>query len=161
MTCYIGKSVDLAERYKQHLEKFKKGTHSKRMQREYEVSGVPSCDVVVLAHPDHLDILESVYIKKYHDHYGTRLLNTQYPEVPENPEVLLQNIDLLEHSTSTHLSMLRDFNSRISDLTRTVNTYRTKGVILPEELKRLNYLDSRVKELEQYKALPWWKKIFS
>ena len=56
--------------------------------------------------------------------------------------------------------MITDFNRRISDLDRQVISYKKEGRVLPEELKRLNFLESKVKELEHYKALPWWKKIF-
>lgn len=159
-TCYIGKSVDISVRYHQHLEKFRKGTHSKRMQAEYVRAGEPKCEVVCLAHPDHIDILESLYIDKYHRHYGDRLLNTQFPELPTHGELLMLHQHLLQYSTGDHIYTVIEYENKVQQLTETVKDYRKNGKILPKELELLRTLEQEVKALRAYRNLPWWSKIF-
>lgn len=160
-TCYIGKSVDIGVRYNQHLEKFRKGTHSKKMQAQYNLSGSPKCEALCLAHPDHLDILEAVYIDKYHKHYGDRLLNSQFPPVPPGGEVLLNHLELLQYSTGNHLTTLVNYNTKLNQANDLVNSYKKQGKILPHELDRLGQLEAEVLRLRNYRNLPWWRKIFT
>ena len=61
---YIGKSVNITERFKQHMDKFRKGTAAKAMQNEYDCYGPPDINVLVLCHPDHVDIVESWLISR-------------------------------------------------------------------------------------------------
>ena len=158
---YIGKSVDIGERYKQHLEKFSRGTHSKKMQDHYNVWGIPSCEAVTLCHTDHIDLLESIWICYYHKQLGLNMLNTQFPAVDPDYQLLVDHSGLLHYSTAEHLRSLLDYEKKVEVLQSTIHDYRKNGKILPQELSRLKVLESRVLELESYKSLPWYRKIFN
>lgn len=73
---YIGKSVDIATRWKQHTEKLQKGTAAKPMMEAYAASGftLPQGQVLLECHPDLLDLYEGMYINLY-----TPELNTAIP----------------------------------------------------------------------------------
>lgn len=180
-TCYVGKSVDIKVRYQQHLDKFQKGTHTKIMQREYDHWGPPKMEVVTPCHPDHIDILEAVYIDHYRHHYGSRLLNTQFPEVPECNRDLVDHEELLQYSTRDHIRTLQHYANRLEscegerDLARgEVEHYQNSGLMLPEEREDLTYyraqcenldcqvgeLELEVVELKRYKNLSWWGKLW-
>jgi hypothetical protein len=59
---YVGKSIDIEKRWKQHSDKFAKGTHSKRLQEMYYNYGEPEYTAVFLCHPDHTSVLETVVL---------------------------------------------------------------------------------------------------
>jgi hypothetical protein len=59
---YIGKSVDIESRWKQHADKFRKGTAAKLMQQEYDDYGFPDANIIYPCHEDHLDIVEETLI---------------------------------------------------------------------------------------------------
>lgn len=101
---YIGKSIDMLRRWKEHINKFQKGTAAKDLQHKYNNYGLPDHKILHKCHPDHVDLLESIYIDRYWD----RLLNTTRSNlVPDHDkEHLLNNVALLEHSTAAHLRAL-------------------------------------------------------
>jgi len=74
---YIGKSVDMQQRWKQHADKLQKGTAARPMQEAYHNSGyeLPRASVVVECHPDLLDEYEGMYINLWRPE-----LNTSIPE---------------------------------------------------------------------------------
>lgn len=74
---YIGKSVDMQQRWKQHADKLQKGTAARPMQEAYHNSGYefPRAAIVVECHPDLLDEYEGMYINLWRPE-----LNTSIPE---------------------------------------------------------------------------------
>ena len=49
-TTYIGKSVDIERRWKEHADKFAKRTAAKAMQYAYDTCGMPSTSVISVLH---------------------------------------------------------------------------------------------------------------
>lgn len=59
---YIGQSLDIEQRWKQHSDKFRKGTAAQKMQYAYDQLGMPKFYYVLECHKDYLDIMEGYYI---------------------------------------------------------------------------------------------------
>jgi hypothetical protein len=73
---YIGKSVDIRARWKQHADKLQKGTAAKPMMDAFQKSGydLPTGYILLECHPDMLDEYEGMYIN-----LNTPELNTSIP----------------------------------------------------------------------------------
>ena len=117
---YIGKSVDVDVRWKQHHDAFVKGKHSQRMQAEFNRHKDYTQEVLLECHQDHIDIMEAYYIN-----YGnkTMMLNTIYPPAlaTEQYAPLLANPELLKYSTSQHVKALAEQTTMINNLTNQIN----------------------------------------
>lgn len=72
---YIGKSVDIENRWKQHADKMQKGTAAKPMQDAYRKYGFPNSEILCTCHENHLDIAEAAYINR-----NKPSLNTSIPK---------------------------------------------------------------------------------
>lgn len=72
---YIGQSVDIHQRWKQHADKLQKGTAAKPMQDAYHRSGydLPRAAIVIECHPDLLDEYEGMYINLWRPELNTSI----------------------------------------------------------------------------------------
>ena len=59
---YIGQSVDMETRWKQHSDKLRKGTAAAKMQEAYRQLGMPFAEILIECHKDYLDIMENYFI---------------------------------------------------------------------------------------------------
>lgn len=176
---YIGKSEDIQARWKQHYASFEKGTHSKRMQEEFNRHGHPEGIVLLDCHRDHIDLMESLFIE---DNQGPLCLNGNAPKVvgPWEREVLLNNVESLEVSTAVHIKVLNDYDAKTKKLESKVENLLTQGIRLPEETIEtmleaedlLTLQDQGIYQLEaelaqannkvrQYENMSLFKRIFS
>jgi len=176
---YIGKSEDIQARWKQHYASFEKGTHSKRMQEEFNRHGHPEGIVLLDCHRDHIDLMESLFIE---DNQGPLCLNGNAPKAvgPWEREVLLNNVESLEVSTAVHIKVLNDYDAKTKKLESKVENLLTQGIRLPEETIEtmleaedlLTLQDQGIYQLEaelaqannkvrQYENMPLLKRIFS
>jgi hypothetical protein len=146
---YIGKSVDISSRYKQHLNSLRRGNHTSELQAHYKVWGIPRCEVLELCHPDHLDVLERSWISR-----GVNLLNTVYHEPPHQDSWVRSHSHVLQHSTGTLLKNMVESARELKDL-------RRHGVVAPGELDRLRDLELEVASLRAYKSSSWWYKLWN
>lgn len=94
---YIGQAQDVQARWRQHVDKFKKGRASQKMQSAYNTYGMPEFTMVLHCHKDYLDLMEAYYI-----HLNTRYqgcLNTSIPKLDNsiNYEFLIKQ-NLLNES---------------------------------------------------------------
>ena len=80
---YIGKSLHLELRWKQHADKLSRGTAAKNMLRAYYLSDhqYPTAEVLVYCHPNLLDEYENYWIN-----YLKPTLNTQIPTMMTEEE---------------------------------------------------------------------------
>lgn len=176
---YIGKSEDIQARWKQHYASFEKGTHSKRMQEEFNRHGHPEGIVLLDCHRDHIDLMESLFIE---DNQGPLCLNGNAPKAvgPWEREVLLNNVESLEVSTAVHIKVLNDYDAKTKKLESKVENLLTQGIRLPEETIEtmleaedlLTLQDQGIYQLEaelaqannkvrQYENMSLFKRIFS
>ncbi len=182
---YIGKSINIEERWKQHQDKFNKGTAAKNMQAEWDAYSQFSPEILFECHPDHIDIVESFYISRNRPE-----LNSTRPSDPLdgiNGDELDAFSKWLHRSTLEHTEILNELTNRL-EVTLAVNDdlmaelddankRRTKEeiqtvvgkklVAMTAEKDSLAYdirvlegnitdLKSKIKKLE----LPWWKRMF-
>lgn len=186
---YVGKSLDLETRWKQHFNKFATGKAARPMQIEYDRCGLPQTEVIFECHRDHIDILEELLI----DQLKTPdMLNTTYPEVDRTDRVaiLINNSkDLLQVSTLEHLEMLHSNQGEVDKAAALVaaaeakvEEYRNNGYIITEDyvdlveiatesVQEVEFLEEYCEELshkleaaqEQLTKLAgrnWWQRLW-
>lgn len=181
---YVGKSINVYERFKDHMRSFEKGKAASRMQAEYDKWGPPEMEVIIEAHPDHIDILERYFIGALKPE-----LNTQLPNELEvmDVESISSYFSLLKHSTvaiirlcasqDKEMDELRIENEKLAASCQNLVTrfnekmYETKaGEQLRETELELNAieeklesvgadLDAALAQIEELKK-PWYKKLF-
>lgn len=86
---YIGKSINIEERYKQHMNKFYKGTAAKPMQRAFNTYGAPTSEIIRICHEDHIDVVEACFISR-----NKPTLNSNIPKDPF-PDLTTEELDYL------------------------------------------------------------------
>lgn len=117
---YVGKSIHLTTRWKQHFDKLKKGTAAKNMQDAFRASGnhFPKTEVLLYCHPDMLDYYEGFFINDLKP-----VLNTAIPqELPElSKEVLVEhaNLGFAVHSVVTLIQVMHKNANEIIELEKT------------------------------------------
>ena len=97
---YVGQSVDIDQRWRQHMDKFYKGTAAEKMQLAFNAFGDPNGEVLINCHKDYLDIMETYYIHAQKQFPGC--LNTSVPALDPsiNYENIFNNPQLLQRSAS-------------------------------------------------------------
>lgn len=172
---YIGKSIHIQERWKQHFDKFRKGKAAENMQREFDRCGYPETEVLLECHPDHIDIVECYLINAYAEKYGRdMMLNTTYSDSlsHENFEELLKKEELLRFSTLVHCKAIHFAEDKLTEMYYEIKELRDSGIKTPTEIYAIHTENQQLKtnnirllkklaELEEYRMLPWWKKLFA
>jgi hypothetical protein len=173
---YIGKSLDLETRWKQHFNKFATGKAARPMQVEYDRCGLPETEVLVYCHKDHIDILEELLIDQ---EKTLDMLNTTYPQVDRTDEVAIlinKSRELLHLSTLEHLEIIHKAQDKIDDARaaeaqaqQAVADYKNRGYIMDEDYLEAVELANefqvratkRKQELERLQNLGWWDRLFN
>jgi hypothetical protein len=173
---YVGKSLDLETRWKQHFNKFATGKAARPMQLEYDRCGLPQTEVIFDCHRDHIDILEELLIDQLK---GPDMLNTTYPEVNRTDEVAIlinKSRDLLQLSTFEHLELLHRVESRVSEYKAVAHkaeseleSMRAEGYIMNSDYVEIVDLATEYKaqveaqqaELDRLSKLSWWDRLFN
>lgn len=149
---YIGKSENIEARWKQHQASFIKGTHTKKLQREYDQYGEPRHDTLLYVHPDHIDIYESIIIQT---HWGSNCLNSNRPKpiTREDGQKYLEYYDKLEfnnqsvmmYSSLSHLQALEQYYNKLTNTQRElelsvsdVQELEQRGIKTPEGWQQVN-----------------------
>ena len=86
---YIGKSINIEERWKQHTNKMYKGTAAKNMQAAFNTYGAPMGRILRECHEDHIDVVESCFISR-----NQPTLNSDRPKDPF-PDLDTEQLDYL------------------------------------------------------------------
>lgn len=175
---YIGKSIDIDNRWRQHFDKFKKGTAAKEMQSEYNTYGKPVPEVIYECHPHHIDIMEAFFISRLNPE-----LNTSRPEDPFG-DLVNEDVDNVTKWLSNSTIKITQYLNEVQDREETLTEEKEMLEVLVDDLKKK--LDTKVEEediLERVKSKnsiisqledfnhklflelqeakkPWWKKLF-
>jgi hypothetical protein len=175
-TFYIGKSLDLETRWKQHFNKFATGKAARPMQIEYDRCGLPQTEVMYYCHQDHIDIMEEWLIDEYK---CGDMLNTTYPKVQridEIAELINANNHLMQLCTWDHLKLIANSQTRISqaqqaqdEAEQALEEYKSNGYIINQDyldvVKLANEFKSRMltrkDELVRLSKLSWWDRLFN
>ena len=173
---YVGKSLDLETRWKQHFNKFATGKAARPMQLEYDRCGLPETQVIFDCHRDHIDILEELLIDQLK---GPDMLNSTYPQVNRTDEVatLINNSrDLLQLSTFEHLELLHQVESKITEIREqkqqsdaALEAMRAEGYIMNSDYIEIvdvateltQQLERKQAELERLQKLNWWDRLWN
>lgn len=175
---YIGKSIDMDNRWKQHYDKLSKGTAAKNMQYEFNTYGNFSTSVLFECHPDHLDLVEPLLIARCNPE-----LNTTRPEDPfrnMNMDDINEVAEWFKVSTLSHIFQIQDLSNKYitvsqdnKEKSREINrlsrnrSEKEMNTDLGRQLKAANtkvddqsitiaVMKAKIEYLEQ----PWWKKFF-
>lgn len=173
---YIGKSLDLETRWKQHFNKFATGKAARPMQLEYDRCGLPETEVIFHCHKDHIDILEELLIEQFK---GPDMLNTTYPVCDLTDEVAIlinRSVELLRVSTFEHLEMIHASQDEINKAKilkeaaeHEVEELRSQGYIMDSDYIEMvdlanefkNRYFARKTELQRLSKLGWWDRLFN
>lgn len=175
---YIGKSINIENRWKQHFDKFRKGTAARAMQDAFNRYGSPSTKILLTCHADHVDIMESCCIARL-----SPVLNSGRPCDPfqeKDINYFIHKTDYLSKSTYEHMVTMSNDWDTIEELKSTVEELESLNddllVKRSEEevtyaagrrIKSLNktkdHLTKEIIRLEEeleFARLPWWKRWF-
>lgn len=173
---YIGKSLDLETRWKQHFNKFATGKAARPMQVEYDRCGLPETEAIYYCHQDHIDIMEEWLIDEYK---CGDMLNTTYPKITRTDEIatlINRSRDLLQLSTWEHLQLLDTLKQEVHRRTilqeaaeHETEQLRSEGYIMDSDYIEMVDLANDFKEsLLQKKAeltrlqnLSWWNRLWN
>lgn len=173
---YVGKSLDLETRWKQHFNKFATGKAARPMQLEYDRCGLPDTEVIFGCHKDHIDILEELLIEQLK---GPDMLNTTYPVCDLTDEVAIlinRSAELLRVSTFEHLKMIHASQDLVdsAELAKQtaeheVEELRSQGYIMDSDYIEIvdlanDFKESLLKkkaELARLSKLSWWDRLFN
>lgn len=173
---YIGKSLDLETRWKQHFNKFATGKAARPMQLEYDRCGLPQTEVIFDCHKDHIDILEELLIEQFK---GPDMLNTTYPDCDLTDKVAIlinKSRELLHYSTFEHLEMIHSSQDRITkaqqsqlNAEQALEDYKANGYIIDQDYLDMVALANEFKarmltrkaELVRLSKLSWWDRLFN
>lgn len=156
---YVGKSLHLTTRWRQHADKLSRGTAAKNMMRAYYQSDheYPTAAVLVYCHPDVLDEYEGYWINVLKP-----TLNTQIPKLRSEAEqqVLIRHMEAgsAVYSVPTILIAIENLQSKLNRSTEKVD--KLEEIISEQELDYLELegaWDSRAardcRSMEHYKTL--------
>jgi group I intron endonuclease len=168
---YIGKSIDIERRWKEHTDAMSTDRAANKIQAAFNNYGYPSAEILLECHSDHIDLMETYFICKLQPS-----LNTVGGVTINNEDlnVLRRRTDLLQLSTAEHILHIEKQETRINGYEKLVNSLinELKQATLDHSMNKLvEALTKQVKDLEEeigsaeqelidYKNLPWYKKIF-
>jgi hypothetical protein len=132
---YIGKSINIETRWKQHYDKFLKGTAARNMQDAYNRYGTPKGDILLECHPDHIDIMEAVYIARHNPELNSDRPADPFPGV--DIDYYIKKTDYLTKSTYEHMvTMSEDWD--------TIRSLKSASTSLAEQIEELEELNDEL-----------------
>ena len=171
---YIGQSVDVENRWKQHYDKFRKGTAAKAMQSEFNSYGFPATQLLTACHKDHLDMMESMYINHNKIKQAHLMLNASIPADYTDAQiaVVTSNESMLQMSTLEIFQKYTAAKANMLNMQETLNELEDSGVVLPVDTKKLIQENKNIKhqlaellKINQMLSLEasksWWQKLFN
>jgi excinuclease UvrABC nuclease subunit len=114
---YVGKSIHLNTRWKQHFDKLSKGKAAKEMQQAFHASGnqFPRTEVLVYCHPDMLDYYEGYFINELKPPLNTAIPQ-ELPEAAKQTLVKHANRGFANYSVVTVLDAMENQTNKLLDL---------------------------------------------
>lgn len=127
---YVGQAQDVPARWRQHTDKFRKGTAAQKLQAAYNSCGMPEFFLILECHKDYLDIMEAYYININKQYYNC--LNTSIPKFDPtiNYEMLIDH-NLLKHSSVDMIAEAVRLTQQNSEL-KTQQSYQYAKAVLAE-----------------------------
>lgn len=142
---YVGKSVDVVQRWKQHFDKLSKGTAAKNMLTAYYASNsrYPKTELLLECHPDVLDEYENYFINSLKP-----VLNTQRPvprpQIEQDILVRHANSGRAVHSTPAIISSMEiEYEQKLTALEKYDTLKHEFGILETEYEKLVGSWDNR------------------
>jgi len=122
---YIGKSIDIETRWKQHWDKLRSGKGAVKMQREFDNYGFPETRIIYDCHEDHIDFIEACFINSYP---RSSMLNGTFPAALALKDINLINEQhsAFQASTFDHVRALLQYAYRERDLEDKIEELKKK-----------------------------------
>ena len=171
---YVGQSVDIENRWKQHFDKFRKGTAAKSMQAEFNRCGFPGTKILMECHKDNLDMMESLYINHNMIKQKHLMLNTSIPQDYTDTQIafIVNHEEYLKYSIFELMRGLHTAKDNVKNLEESLEELEDYGMVLPDDIKKIKHknisLERDVQKLiEVNQALSkeasksWWQKLLS
>lgn len=170
---YVRRSTNVYTARNDHIRLMASGTASSKLQREYELHGVPAHQVLAFVHPNHLDITEAAFIKIQRP----ELSSLEMDITEEDAKLLISNLDLLKQGTSEHIKIILDLKHDLRecklkeiDLRKQEEDVDREERIVDFSLASINDMKKTIsdltykneellRKLDQLK-MPWYKKLF-
>lgn len=159
---YIGKSVDVERRWKEHFDKFAKGTAAKNMQYAFDMYGYPNRELLIEVHPDHIDLLEGWAIKLFS--HGD-MLNSASVSAPDPDDVeLMSSLEIngenfLRLSTVQHAKILKELNKQYNAL-KTQLYEGDYGKLMSQRDYWIKVAVERQTEIDRLKNRSFFQRLF-
>lgn len=173
---YIGKSIDIETRWRQHADKFRKNTAAKNMQQEYQKCGMPAAEVLFRCHPDHIDLAEAAYIARNQPELNSTRPADPFPGVGDLTDLFsAMSMSTLDHINEIYSlsekyivsqTEVTQLNQKVSQLEKA----RAQKELDHDVSKRVSRLTAELEEAKagyakavleiKYHRQPWWQKMF-
>jgi hypothetical protein len=174
---YIGKSIDIENRWRQHADKLKKVTAAQNMQQEYNRCGMPGTEILFACHPDHIDLVEAVFIARNRPELNATRPADPFPGVSDLTDLFgamgastLDHINEIYSLSDKYINSqteVTQLNEKISKLEKA----RTQKELDHDVGKRISRLSAELEEAKssytkavlelKYHRQPWWQKMFA
>jgi hypothetical protein len=142
---YIGKSDNIARRWKEHANAFVKGKHAKAMQACFINEGEPSYEVLEYIHSDHIDLYEGMYIASNINNPQCLNATKGKAVTQEDTQELIKYKDLLKLSTVEHLKYMSECLISLDSTEDELIAIREEGIVMPNEIKAIEKENERLK----------------
>lgn len=173
---YVGKSVDIENRWEQHYNTLMRGNAAEKMQNAFIRYGTPIAKILQYCHTDHIGILESYYVRKLQPTLNSAktapIDELTYQTIDAAGEKLLSySTAELIHTISKYDTEFENLEDEIIELKKEIDRLKVKrtkeelktelGMRLKDTKDRLNYYEVLAKKCVNYIKLPWYKKLFN
>lgn len=141
---YIGKSINMEKRWRQHYDSMVKGTHTKAMQTEFDLWGTYTEEVMFECHEDHIDIMEDTFINWRNPPLNSTSGRDRLIEL-EDLEQLPLLLPYFTMSTVQHVAELHNTKNKVIEL---IETLGNKESTIEERDEDYDALQVDLKESE-------------
>lgn len=171
---YIGKSENIPKRWETHKRNFLQGKHTKRMQWAYDNYGMPDFEIILVIHPDHIDLYEDALIQEsWVDNLilnGTKpstIPQEQLDKLDQAERTTINDQKIMQLSTLEHIEWLWRFKDQCDSYRKELSELEDKDNIV-KQLKQLKHDNAKItndcqalqKEIDHFKKLNWWQRIW-
>lgn len=130
---YIGKSINIEERWKQHFDKLRKGTAAKAMQYEFTHYGLPEAKILLTCHPDHIDLLETCCIARRDSELNSDRPSDPFKGISTDTINEYLKEDMFDKSTLDHIEMIYALSSNVVQLEKSLEELVETNSYLEQE----------------------------
>jgi hypothetical protein len=129
---YIGKSINIEQRWKQHYDKMVRGKASAAMQREWNTYRDWKSEILVECHEDHIDVVEACFIARNRPELNTTRPRDPYPD--KSVTQLSTLFDSFKYSASDHATTIDHLAGQVTEC-------KAKIMHLEQEVEELEDLN--------------------